>query len=366
VKQGGVNSCWFLSAAIQVARDDPKRIQDMITENKDGTYTVKFPQVDRAITVRPPDPKEGFSTSNGVWMPVLEKAYGTYLADRGPKVQVPGPNFNPKMAFEPDPPFGRRQPQTLGPEGKKYYENAMTPAQAIDGPNNFSYDVGTPWGGLSPFYAMSDRKDALFIPPGRAGRALAPIIRSNVGAYMEWGVANNSPVTAGTFIDKVGGVSNPNLSPGHVYSLLNFQKNADDYSASMVELRDPYGKKVSLTLDDFTKNFGAVGASRVPGISTERKDAVAGMYRDMFGRGGDLSEVTWHARSNFTLPELRRNFAGSDEGQRIIWTAYNDLLGRKPDAGGLKTWTDYLAGGGDRSGLYARIRATDEFKQKHP
>lgn len=90
--QGQICDCKFLSAvAALVASDTGRRkVMEMIRDNHNGTYTVSFVGVPEPITVTAPTRQELFYSArtsnengyyrfgNGIWLPVLEKAYGTY------------------------------------------------------------------------------------------------------------------------------------------------------------------------------------------------------------------------------------------------------------------------------------------------
>jgi hypothetical protein len=91
IRQGGVYDCRFLAALASFAATERGRntIFNMVKANADSTYTVTFPGAkNEPITVAPLSGKElevyasavgpnGFSA--GIWLPVVEKAYGTYL-----------------------------------------------------------------------------------------------------------------------------------------------------------------------------------------------------------------------------------------------------------------------------------------------
>lgn len=87
VKQGGIGSCEFLSAAVALAKRDPAAVKQMITENGDGSYTVKFPGAKDPIRVEGlTDVELARSASagqDGRWIGILEKAYGQYLQGPG-------------------------------------------------------------------------------------------------------------------------------------------------------------------------------------------------------------------------------------------------------------------------------------------
>lgn len=79
VKQGGFGDCYFLSAMVDVAKQDPKAIRDLIKQNDNGSYTVNFHGHD-PITV------DGKGLPNGVqadgkWAQVLEQAWETQLGN---------------------------------------------------------------------------------------------------------------------------------------------------------------------------------------------------------------------------------------------------------------------------------------------
>ncbi len=89
MRQGRIGTCDLNAAAGSIAAQDHgdpdrNRLEDMIADNGDGTYTVSFPDED-PITVDAPTDAEiaRYSTAgeNGLWMTVLEKAYGRLEGD---------------------------------------------------------------------------------------------------------------------------------------------------------------------------------------------------------------------------------------------------------------------------------------------
>jgi hypothetical protein len=101
VKQGNLANCYFASAAASIAHTDAEKLQEIIQDNGDGTYTFTFQKrdfygrmtpkkvtVDADLYVK----SEGSSTpmygnSNGaergldkmeLWFPLLEKAYAAF------------------------------------------------------------------------------------------------------------------------------------------------------------------------------------------------------------------------------------------------------------------------------------------------
>ena len=91
IRQNGVYDCRFLAAlaSFAVSPRGKKTIFNMVKLNDDDTYTVVFPGApNEPITVSPLSGLElrtyskastADGDSAGVWLPVVEKAYGTYL-----------------------------------------------------------------------------------------------------------------------------------------------------------------------------------------------------------------------------------------------------------------------------------------------
>lgn len=75
----GIGNCHFVSAMTSLAQTDPQAIVRMITDNNNGTYTVRFPG-QTPITVNRPTNAElayyGTGSSHGLWATVLQNAYG--------------------------------------------------------------------------------------------------------------------------------------------------------------------------------------------------------------------------------------------------------------------------------------------------
>lgn len=79
VQQGLIGDCWFLSALVAVINRDKNEIKKWIKPSADN-FHVKFPGDSRVEPItRPTDGELAiFATvgANGLWLPVLEKAYG--------------------------------------------------------------------------------------------------------------------------------------------------------------------------------------------------------------------------------------------------------------------------------------------------
>lgn len=78
VRQGKLGSCYFHSVIAALAHVDPKKIQEMIQQNPDGTYTVQFAD-GKKEQAYPEDIRysreSGYDLSNGLWVAVLFRAY---------------------------------------------------------------------------------------------------------------------------------------------------------------------------------------------------------------------------------------------------------------------------------------------------
>lgn len=89
VKLSPVGDSYFAAAVCALARLNPRAILRMIRINLDGSYSICFPGSRRApFDVMPPRPEElncyGLADKYGFWYPLLEKAYGIYVAKLSP------------------------------------------------------------------------------------------------------------------------------------------------------------------------------------------------------------------------------------------------------------------------------------------
>lgn len=83
IHQGSLGDCYFLAVLTSFAQKNPQKIVDMIKDNKNGTFTVKFP--DKSVTIKAPNKTElGMysSESNSAWVPIIEKGYAEYRQDK--------------------------------------------------------------------------------------------------------------------------------------------------------------------------------------------------------------------------------------------------------------------------------------------
>ncbi|RYX99474.1 hypothetical protein EON78_03575 [bacterium] len=80
INQGGAGDCYFLAALASQAQRNPQKILDMIKDNKDGTYDIKFS--DKTVKVKAPTETEiGLYGDGAGWMSLIEKAYAVYRND---------------------------------------------------------------------------------------------------------------------------------------------------------------------------------------------------------------------------------------------------------------------------------------------
>lgn len=90
MKQGPAGDCYFFSGAGWIAKYRPDEILKAIKPLKGNKYHVKFPDGDEAEISEPTDAELAYNYSNstlsdGIWMPVLEKALGVILKNKDEK-----------------------------------------------------------------------------------------------------------------------------------------------------------------------------------------------------------------------------------------------------------------------------------------
>jgi hypothetical protein len=78
-----LGNCYFMAALASLASSDPNAIKQMISQNGDGSFTVRFPGAkDEPINVKAPTDTElclfAEANENGYWPVIMEKAFGEY------------------------------------------------------------------------------------------------------------------------------------------------------------------------------------------------------------------------------------------------------------------------------------------------
>jgi Ca2+-binding EF-hand superfamily protein len=78
ISQGGTDDCFLIAPLRALSQRDPRAVGRMIQENKDGTYSVKFPGVEKPIITAAPTEAELASYANNRQAAIIEKAYAQY------------------------------------------------------------------------------------------------------------------------------------------------------------------------------------------------------------------------------------------------------------------------------------------------
>jgi hypothetical protein len=100
--QGDANDCYFMSVVGALINERPSDLAKLIEANTDGSYTVHFFQ-QPPVTISCPTPAEisafNTDTSDGLWYPVLLKAYGKFKQDNHWRIpDAPQDQVNPLEA----------------------------------------------------------------------------------------------------------------------------------------------------------------------------------------------------------------------------------------------------------------------------
>jgi hypothetical protein len=188
-QQGNVGDCYFIAAVVSKAASDPQAIKNMIKDNNDGTYTVTFPG-QKPVKVTAPTDAEIANYSgagaDGIWLSVLEKAYGQLL------------NENAWI-------FTTGSPQDAADGGA----SLSTGISAITG-NSVDTDI------LS-FTSLDTTRNKL-------EKAL------KAGKVVTAGIRGNLPLIESDSRDN-------GLPMGHAYSIIAYDRKSD-----MVTVRNPWGR----------------------------------------------------------------------------------------------------------------------------
>lgn len=80
LQQGAAGDCYFLAALAGLAQRRPEHVLNMIQDNKDGTYNIKFGNTSVKIDA-PTQSELGMYAEGKAWVPIIEKAYAHYRQD---------------------------------------------------------------------------------------------------------------------------------------------------------------------------------------------------------------------------------------------------------------------------------------------
>jgi hypothetical protein len=230
VIQGSAQDCFILAPLASIAAARPELIRDMITDNKDGSFTVTFPGArDRKVTVAAPSAddlsKYSRATELGSWVPVIEKAMAKYLKD----------NEQERTRI-----IGREVSTAQAADLSQLCEKGGKAAMVLQ------LLTGSPASGVE----IHKRRDTQ--PSHEALVSAFAADKQNQPVVASIGNSNERVLKAG-------------LTPNHAYSVLAY-----DPDAKIVTLRDPYGKAMPnseglaittqngcfrMRLEDFVQHF---------------------------------------------------------------------------------------------------------------
>lgn len=189
INQGMQSDCYFLSSLACVAKSNPDAIKRMITDNHDGTYSVKFPGLSRPIVVSQPGEAEFTENARiskyGTWAPLMEKAWVSY------KLGAPDASINSDLPKE-----------SLQALTASHYDYLELPVVQVRGKNT------------RPITAEMERQ---------------------VIGIVKYAIEHNQPITAGTGDGSVTNLTG--LKDAHNYTIVGLD-------GSTIELRNPYGEYV--------------------------------------------------------------------------------------------------------------------------
>lgn len=77
IQQGGAGDCYFLAALASQAQHNPQKIVDMIKDNGNGTFDIKF--ASKTVKINAPTSSElGLYADGAGWVALVEKGYAVY------------------------------------------------------------------------------------------------------------------------------------------------------------------------------------------------------------------------------------------------------------------------------------------------
>jgi len=235
--QGSLGDCWMLAGIGSIAHADPDRLQDMITDNGNGTYTVNFP--DRAITVDDEFPVDAdgrpIYAGRGqagmvLWPAVLEKAWA--MRDGGSYGDIAGGTSHNVWT-------------TFGADEDR---RALNPAMWRD-PSDSDVE-GWIQKQLDENLPIATRSDGAFGMGGSHAWLITDVEtvggETTVTVMNPWGVPGIKPNTAGD-----GFVYNDGTTP------VDFANGGD---GAGIVIKNPNEGLIEMPIDVFTENFDHVDA----------------------------------------------------------------------------------------------------------
>jgi hypothetical protein len=226
IRQGSIGDCYFLAALASVAHSNPERIQNMIRDNRNGTFTVTFPGAPQyPVTVSAPSEAEmglyNGGSKFGTWAGVMERAYGQWRIESAQRA-------------------GATQ------------ERPITPAEGADGGGSGNWAMQLLTGVETTSYNTSQL-------------SAEQIVNHLDNAF------NRSERPRSAVAASLPGRSDVQLTPDgfaryHIYSIIGFERTGDN--GGVVIIRNPWGGADNTTrgtmrvpLQTFQRNFGNFGIS---------------------------------------------------------------------------------------------------------
>lgn len=237
IDQGGHPDCFFESALASLANTKKGKamIQNMVTANDDGSYTIKFPGADNPVTVSKQDIADSGTTNREPWARAMEAAFLKYNS----QTWHGNPITNGLGAF--------LDVRTMNDAVRLLTGNDVATTQ----------------------FAFSDLGSG---KPTFGGTSI-----QNVENQLQWAMKHDAVVTVGaspSFAKWIGG-NDPGVIPDqHAYSVLGY-----DEKTKTVTVRNPWGRnpepldeegatangitsagdgKLTMSLDTFYKTFSGM------------------------------------------------------------------------------------------------------------
>jgi len=268
VDQASYGDCFFLSALASMANTEAgkQRIQDMISTNADGSYTVTFPgDRSKPVTVTKAELQNAGTLNGSTWANVLETAFLKYNHGDG----------------------GRRGINDFLPT----VEDMPLLGKAASAPDALALLTGES--------VTTDQLGFLDIVDRRLG--LGATSKDNVARDLERALADGQPVTAVTAGDwlKYLGSNSPGAIPDfHVFSVLSY-----DPKTETVIVRNPWGHnddtplatqgstvdgvtnlgdgKLSMSLDTFMTRFSNVNMAGTGDYTSNARHIVSDIEQQL-------------------------------------------------------------------------------------